>query len=775
MAKTLEDILRSGLGPERSRKSRAARWAGRKIRRGIWWTLKRFVVLNWRRWVILGPFQAAMVLWATSALVHLAHQGWVVLLAVLAAAAIAPYWFVGLPFPLANSTRPSWIAQLINSGSVLERAAGHTAEWCRETAQSMTRRVDITRAQRYWVLGGYAAATALATWGAAVGPGIRKGNPIPGLWLFWALGCGWAWWWAWHAHRNPAQEVREDTAEIDERLAVWAEFGPSKTTLMNLRNIEKVLPGVPATSTVDLVKRDKPTVIGWRADGIVERGKGTAKRIITLADDVAGIFDTTVENVALEEGRGNARRFAVSVFTHNPLRLTTRFPGPVETFDYPTGVARIGIYADCETALYRFYRRGSGPVHDLIAGTSDAGKSRLVEMLLAMERACPFITSVVIDPQRGQSLPAFKSQKGGTVHRTAGFATSVEEGLYVLRAVHKEMLDRNAYLANIGWTDVDADGVEHDEEGVDAFDPLSGPTAGMKLIVLTIEEAHAILANEEGLVLVEAIAKMARKCGIKLRLITQVPLLDQLGGSTTLRDMVAAGNVIVLRTANPLSGQVAFNGNLPVDPKSLPREWEIDRPDGTIERITTAGLGFVLGPGARSAPFRSFFLGEEVRAYARAGETAELVMTDPELMGITLNELLLIHRRKAAGQPYDDLIRSLQMRNWLGENGVEVEDAAAKKTNTAPAPAEKSGDWAKVQAYLAERGPFGATKNVIREATQLERQNVDTVIRRRRAKKPPEIVEVRAGLFVLAAHAAAASALYAAVQSEDGELEAVSA
>jgi hypothetical protein len=133
--------------------------------------------------------------------------------------------------------------------------------------------------------------------------------------------------------------------------------------------------------------------------------------------------------------------------------------------------------------------------------------------------------------------------------------------------------------------------------------------------VLTIEEAHAVLAIPEARSIVEDIAKMARKCGIKLRLVVQVPLLDQLGKSTTLREQVKSGNVIILRTANRLTGQVAFDGALPVDPALLPREW----PDGT----STAGLSYVLGPQSRPAPCRIDYVADPYY-WATTGTTTQL-------------------------------------------------------------------------------------------------------------------------------------------------------
>lgn len=722
---------------KRSRRSRAGRWVARLAGRAAWWvtkkTTKGFVKANVRFWVALAPFQAAVFLWALSAVVcHVAPGAWRTLAIVLALGAVAPYWFCGLPFPMSATTRTGFAAT---------------------TVKAITRTPRLSRRAIAWIFSGYATASILAVVGAIVGPGIRHGDPIPGLWLIWAGAFGWPWWWAWHAIRTP--EVRA-LADADERLALWASHGLPNTEVFNPAAISRILPGelVPSTSSrTEIIggplAGPVPTVIGWQVSGVMTRGKGGASKLVGMTEDVAALFETSIENVAIEPAQGNARRFTVSVFTHNPLRIANRFPGPAQVFSPLTGIAVIGGYADCGETLYRFYKRFSGPVHDLISGTSDAGKSRLIEMLLTVERRSPLMASVVIDPQAGQSLPAFKSTKGSTVHRTAGFATDFAQGLLILILMREEMYARNALLAETPWVDVDEEtGEEFDEEGVDSFDPLEGPTAGMVLIVLTIDEAHMILKNAIAAALVEDIAKMARKCGIKLRLATQVPLLDQLGGSTTLRDMVAAGNVVVFRTANALSGQVAFNGALPVDPKTLPREWEVEREDGTIDRVTTAGLGYALGPGARPVPFRTF-LNDKVRSHARAGETTEIQLTAYRDRGWTLNDFLTAFRGMDSGQAHPGITpRILDLfTEYLPEKEAAVFAASAAAfrapagsppANGAspllPAAAEYPGDWELVEAFLQERearGEAGASKEVIRQGTGLPRQNVDTVIRRR--------------------------------------------
>jgi hypothetical protein len=226
--------------------------------------------------------------------------------------------------------------------------------------------------------------------------------------------------------------------------------------------------------------------------------------------------------------------------------------------------------------------------------------SRLTDLLLAEERHSTLVSSFVIDPQGGQSLPAWRDA-------VAEFATDAAEGRDLLEHAVDIMFCRNKVLSKEVW--YDAKGRER--VGKDFFEP----TPERPLISITVDEAQAILADPRAIKAAEQLAGMARKCGLALRLITQLPLLAQLGNSMYLRGQVAAGNVIVLRTAERLSGQVAFNGALPgADPAMLPRVW----PDGS----TTAGLGYLLGASAHQSMYRTDFLNREnVYDWVVSGET----------------------------------------------------------------------------------------------------------------------------------------------------------
>ncbi len=417
--------------------------------------------------------------------------------------------------------------------------------------------------------------TAAVAW-LAVAAADGTGRPLPAV--LWLGGCALALPW-WRHHRIRAAQPAP-AAGIEE---IWAERVAAPDRALR----DSALTGVRRVRN------------GWTATISLPPGKHDTADAVTATALITSAYQKPVGSVIVEPTPdGDASKASLLVLSSNPLHQAQPWPGP--TLDEATGVAFIGTYADGKPVPYRFYRLASGPVHDLISGTTDAGKSTLVGLLLAEERHGRVIVSWVIDPQRGQSLPDWT----GAVD---WFAGTPEEAMLILRAADAGMFARNAALASMEWTDDQG----RPRRGRGWFDP----SPQMPLLSVTIEEAHVILAIPEAREIAERIAKMGRKCGVKLRLITQVPLLDQLGGSTALRAGVASGNVVVLRTADRLTGQVAFNGVLPVDPARLPRQF----PDGS----STAGLGFVLGPSDRPVPMRAHLVADPYH-WATTGTPARL-------------------------------------------------------------------------------------------------------------------------------------------------------
>jgi hypothetical protein len=415
-------------------------------------------------------------------------------------------------------------------------------------------------------------------------------NGVDGAMPAWLAGGGGLlalpWWWHYRIRGVPAApEPAADDTPTNSRIHVW--------------NQKVACQGGPLEHSRLL---DTEEIRGGWA-GTIEILRGNTDRAVMATKDIGAALRLKAGSIWIEPTpQGELHLARILVLEENPLQTRLDWTGP--TLNAAKGTSVLGWYADMGEVRYRHYRPESGPVHTLIAGSTDAGKSRTVDQLLAEERHSGVIVSQIIDPQGGQSLPDWQG------HVNA-YARNLTDARVLLTRARDRMYARNALLAGIRW--VDDRGRER--TGIGQFTP-GDPRHGLKLLSITIDEAQTVLADPACRALVEEMIAMSRKCGIKFRLITQVPLLSSLGNSMAIRDAVAAGNVIVLRTANRLSGQVAFNGALPVDPSSLPKEW----PNGS----TTSGIGFVFAPGAdRAATMRVGYV-EDVFGWASTGPHIDL-------------------------------------------------------------------------------------------------------------------------------------------------------
>jgi hypothetical protein len=91
-----------------------------------------------------------------------------------------------------------------------------------------------------------------------------------------------------------------------------------------------------------------------------------------------------------------------------------KWKGP--DLDLATFRSTVATYIDGDRVTYVWCRPGSGPWHDLISGTTDSGKSRLIDLLLATSRegGQDHIVDWVLDPQNGQSLPTGRTRSTGS-------------------------------------------------------------------------------------------------------------------------------------------------------------------------------------------------------------------------------------------------------------------------------------------------------------------------------------------------------------------------
>lgn len=427
---------------------------------------------------------------------------------------------------------------------------------------------------------GYGAAAGTSWLAAAAGLGIDPFTTA-GKWMLTALLPVWALpaasWWFKQRHvpkPRPAEAVVEpagpqmDADEVYVRR-IW-------DTVLAVRSGDVVgvnRDGTPIKATQagklpGTVLEDWHKVVGgWAATIVGPIGAYESDQFAKSVGKIASAFSVKKSMVTVMADAEDENRSLVMIQKSSPISDIVRWAGP-DSIDVEAGKAPVVQYADGTLGVYELYRPGWGVPHVAAFGTTGSGKSEFLNLLFTIDRwahhvgddgvAHGLVADFLIDPQQGQSFAPFLDELAAPV------ACSLEEAMVLVRALEQEGLRRNRYLAREAKT--------WDERrqkwrtGRKWWNPLvDGP-----ILALTIDEAHDYLSNREFAALVTKAGRMWRKCGMQLRIGTHTPLLNDLGGSMALRDMLTGGYVWMGRTANSLSGPTAFNGRMPVDPRTIP-------------------------------------------------------------------------------------------------------------------------------------------------------------------------------------------------------------
>ncbi|MFF4777488.1 hypothetical protein ACFY05_31995 [Microtetraspora fusca] len=391
------------------------------------------------------------------------------------------------------------------------------------------------------------------------------------------------------------------------------------------------LPGTCLLDREELFDLDgNPNGSAWTIKLV--RGKQTTMSAIAQSENIQSAYDTTGGLLYVERHPSGKQSLARLVkMTRNPLSTESIiYKGP--RLDLKTGIAPISLYPDGSGyAYYRFWEPKSGSCHTLVSGTTGAGKSGVLTWIITEAAESGVVATWLLDPQHGISVPAWVKH----VDRAALEMEEIKAYLYAAAAVLEA---RGRYQKTLRWYDA-----EIDEwcEGKGFFEP----TPEYPLLMVVIDEAHKVLLDQECVNLVAYLAKEGRKVGIKIVLATQVPSVTELGGNVVIRDQVASGNIIVLRTANRLSGQMAYSGSLPIDPGAIPKVFE-----GTT--IPTKGLGYVLSATERPVPSRVLYVRDAVKR-ARAVDVKRLDAMSEQAAAAILEQMLGAPRAAGAapGQP----------------------------------------------------------------------------------------------------------------------------
>ncbi|WP_068426766.1 FtsK/SpoIIIE domain-containing protein [Janibacter terrae] len=401
-------------------------------------------------------------------------------------------------------------------------------------------------------------------------------------------------WWLHVRVRRGDRQPATSTAS-SEAAAVWQE---------HVAGAGQALPGAQLTGVRPAGKG------GWTATIVLPRGQKKTADAIAATEDVTSAYELPIGAVAIERTPdGIASHARITVMPDNPLQAGAVFTGP--SLDRKSGIADIGVHMDGAPAQFAFWAPGSGAVHTLVAGTTGSGKSRFLEQILAEARHSGMVTTWLIDPQGGQSLPRW-------IDRVDWSARSAEDGLPMIDAAVSVMHARSRHLARKTWTDHKGRTIT----GVDHFEP----TPEMPLLQLVIEEAPDLLrVYPDAVEKLASIGKMGRKCGVAIVLALQKPSVDELGGSSTLRAMASSGNIVCFRTSDKVSAGMAFAGSLPGDPSAIPKYF----PNGK----NTGGMGYIAGPGSRAAVMRAFWV-DDPYEWAHSGAPAALDALSAKAAGL---------------------------------------------------------------------------------------------------------------------------------------------
>lgn len=305
-----------------------------------------------------------------------------------------------------------------------------------------------------------------------------------------------------------------------------------------------------------------------------------------LLGSIAAAYQCTYADVSFTADESDLSIGWLRVQPDNPLAEVGMWAGPSAT-DWKKGTSVVGRFDDGKPIIYQWWTK-QGAAHDLIGGSSGGGKSEFIaQLLLASLHSGGLVTDWVGDPQGGQSFGALKDQ-------VDWFARDVSEIQLMLLAAVKEMFRRNDELTRNNIKTWRA-------------------TKDMPLLVITLDEVQSYL-GDAGIVheLVTKLAGMGRKCGIKMRLSTQIIAAYNLGGDTYIKDQVKTGQTMTFRSETDQAGRSAIEGDSLIDPTALPKRWGANT---CAAGESTAGLMFVQGIHGRDVYGRADYTGEKMEAW----------------------------------------------------------------------------------------------------------------------------------------------------------------
>ena len=325
----------------------------------------------------------------------------------------------------------------------------------------------------------YAAAASASAGGwltAATALGATR-SPLPAVLLVGTIVYGVPWW----SHRRRRARVR-----VDRTIQAWPDIAEA-VGLAGARVLSAVV-----------------DVWGWRARMALRPGQ-TIGDVVAKVPAIESGLGTRPGAIRVEADPSHAGRFTMRVLAEDPHAGAIRWRGPaVQSVADPI---ELGVFEDATRVRVPMVRR-----HVLIGGTTDSGKSGVLNVILGNLVACHDVVLWGIDLKGGMELRPWASC-------LARLATTPAEAVALLRDAVR-VLDARAHAMGRDsarvWT----------------------PSEDAPALVIVIDEYAELTESAAAAVqYAESIARRGRAVAITLVLATQRPSQKSMGGGALRSQM----------------------------------------------------------------------------------------------------------------------------------------------------------------------------------------------------------------------------------------------
>jgi len=352
----------------------------------------------------------------------------------------------------------------------------------------------------------------------ALGPFMR---PLPQIAGIGTVILGIPWW----AHRRRRSRVR-----IERTIQAWPSLADSIG-----------LPGSRIASAAG-------DAWGWTARVILRKG-GTAEDAVAKIPAIESGLGVRRGSVRVIPDAARADRFTLRVIEKDPHAAPVPWPGNTSTSI--TRPAEIGLSEGGQPVRVLFLRR-----HALVGGTTGAGKSGIVNVILAYLVACRDVVIWAVDLKGGMELRPWAS----CIQRLA-FTSEQAAGLF--RDAVTEVNRRAARMA---------------ETGKRSWDPTPDNPA---LVIIVDEYAEM---PEEAHQYADSVARLGRAVAVSLLAATQRPSQDAMGKGAVRSQMDTriCLRVRERRDVDLILGQGAFKAGWHAHQLSQPGAFLISDPEHAV-------------------------------------------------------------------------------------------------------------------------------------------------------------------------------------------------